>query len=106
MTVVIGNGKHVSIAPKGTLAGAQVIDGSGKFLIPSLWDMHVHDWEKTSLSGLYAANGVLGIRDMGSDRKQTRQWQEQMKVGSSGKSVGDPGSGLELSKEAMELPAG
>ena len=26
--------------------------------------------------------------------------------GSSGKSVGDPGSGLELSKEAMELPAG
>jgi len=81
MTVVIGNGKIVSIDPKGTLAGAQVINGSGKFLIPSLWDMHVHDWEKTSLSGLYVANGVLGIRDMGSHRKQTRQWQEQMQAG-------------------------
>jgi len=48
-------------------ADAQVVDGQGKFLIPGLWDMHAH----TEASGeswlqLYVANGVTGIRDMGS----------------------------------------
>ncbi len=46
---------------------AQVVDGQGRFLIPGLWDMHAH----TEMTGaawlqLYAANGVTGIRDMGS----------------------------------------
>jgi len=53
---------------------AQVIDGSGKFLIPGLWDMHVHsffgDWvpggREVTLP-LLLANGVTGVRDMGSD---------------------------------------
>jgi imidazolonepropionase-like amidohydrolase len=51
-----------------------VIDGSGKFLIPGLWDMHIHtffgDWvpggREVTLA-LFIANGVTGIRDMGSD---------------------------------------
>ncbi len=55
-------------------AGAQVIDGRGKFLIPGLWDMHVHlvfgDWfpnaQAISLP-LFVANGVTGVRDMGSE---------------------------------------
>ena len=46
---------------------AQVIDGAGKFLIPGLWDMHVH-----TVIGrlpelyfpLFIANGVTGVRDM------------------------------------------
>ncbi len=44
------------------------IAGSGKFLIPGLWDMHSHhqatgaDWED-----LFVAKGVVGTRDMGSD---------------------------------------
>jgi imidazolonepropionase-like amidohydrolase len=47
---------------------AQVVDGQGAFLIPGLWDMHAH-MEMTGASWLqlYAANGVTGIRDMGSD---------------------------------------
>ena len=48
-------------------AGAQVIDGSGKFLIPGLWDMHVHGAsdERAGWSyPLYIANGVTGVRDM------------------------------------------
>src|SRR6476659_8764884 len=28
--------------------GVQVIDGTGKYLIPGLWDMHVHEWNKES----------------------------------------------------------
>ena len=54
--------------------GAQVIDGTGKFLIPGLWDMHIHtffgDWvpggREVTLP-LFIANGVTGVRDMGSD---------------------------------------
>src|SRR4029453_17817451 len=47
---------------------AQVVDGQGRFLIPGLWDMHAH-MEATGESWLqlYVANGVTGIRDMGSN---------------------------------------
>ena len=44
------------------------MDGNGKFLIPGLWDMHVHSVyaeRVDSMFPLFVANGVLGIRDMG-----------------------------------------
>ncbi len=43
---------------------AEVIDATGKYLIPGLWDMHVHIVDPTYLA-LFVANGVLGVRDMG-----------------------------------------
>jgi len=47
---------------------ATLIDGTGKFLIPGLWDMHVHvlrpDRAETFFK-LFIANGVTGVRDMG-----------------------------------------
>ena len=54
--------------------GARVVAGKGKFLIPGLWDMHIHtffgDWvpggREVTLP-LFVANGVTGVRDMGSD---------------------------------------
>ena len=49
-------------------AGAQVVDGQGKFLIPGLWDMHAHvQVNEKGWLPLYIANGVTGIRDMGAD---------------------------------------
>jgi imidazolonepropionase-like amidohydrolase len=47
-------------------AGATVVDGSGKFLIPGLADMHVHSvpLERT-FPPLYLANGVTTVREMG-----------------------------------------
>ncbi len=52
-------------APPG---GAQIVDAHDKFMVPGLWDMHAH-MEMTGESSLqlYVANGVTGIRDMGSD---------------------------------------
>jgi hypothetical protein len=47
---------------------AQVIDGRGKFLIPGLWDMHVHIFSEDRFSvdsPLLIANGVTAVRDMG-----------------------------------------
>ena len=52
-------------------AGAKVVDGTGKYLIPGLWDMHVHlefgDWfpdAKYVSLPLFIANGVTSVRDM------------------------------------------
>ena len=45
------------------------IDGDGGYLIPGLWDSHVHIFssatEPDSALPLYLINGVTGIRDMG-----------------------------------------
>jgi imidazolonepropionase-like amidohydrolase len=66
MTVLI-TGNRISkietaskfIAP----SGAQTIDATAKFLIPGLWDMHVHPHGQQDLS-LFIANGITGIRIM------------------------------------------
>ena len=48
--------------------GAVRVDGSGKFVIPGLWDMHSHNQASgTESLDLYLAHGVVGTRDMGSD---------------------------------------
>ena len=53
---------------------ARVFDGSGKYVIPGLWDMHIHTFFGNWVPGgrevtlpLFLANGVTGVRDMGSD---------------------------------------
>lgn len=48
---------------------AAVTDGKNGYLIPGLWDMHVHTlWDpavRDTFLPLFTANGVTGIRDMG-----------------------------------------
>jgi imidazolonepropionase-like amidohydrolase len=46
---------------------SRVIDATGKFLIPGLWDMHVHPHSPQDAS-LFIANGITGIRIMWGDR--------------------------------------
>jgi hypothetical protein len=68
-TVAISGGKITDVTPSGRPpAGARAVDGRGTFLIPGLWDMHAHmEASGESWLPLYVANGVTGIRDMGSD---------------------------------------
>lgn len=77
MTVVVESGRISRVAPAAAAKipeGARTIDGTGRFLIPGLWDMHIHaffgDWvpggREVTLP-LFIANGVTGVRDMGSD---------------------------------------
>ena len=48
--------------------GAQVVDATGKFLIPGLWDMHVHSPSDKQTREIFLpltiANGVTGVRHM------------------------------------------
>ena len=68
-TVKIQGGQVASIASTvdadTSLPGA--VDAHGAFLIPGLWDMHVHVHDKDELP-LYVANGVTGIRIMSGDK--------------------------------------
>jgi len=43
------------------------VDARGAYLIPGLWDMHVHVHEPYELA-LYVANGVTGVRIMSGER--------------------------------------
>ena len=65
-----------------------ILNGRGAFLIPGLWDMHVHlvfgDWfpraDEISLP-LFVANGVTGVRDMGSDLQTVQSWRNEIEAG-------------------------
>lgn len=66
MTVVLREGKIQALGKRTEMklpGDALEIDGTGKFLIPGLWDMHVHLAHEDYLK-LFVANGVTGIREM------------------------------------------
>jgi imidazolonepropionase-like amidohydrolase len=58
---------------------AQVIDATGKFLIPGLWDMHVH-WYLKDYLPLFIANGVTGVRLMWG-MPMHQQWRKEIENG-------------------------
>jgi imidazolonepropionase-like amidohydrolase len=67
---------------------ARVIEGKGQYLIPGLWDMHVHsafgDWfpgGRDIILPLFIANGVTGVRDMGGDLPVLMEWRRQITAG-------------------------
>src|SRR5277367_576173 len=64
-----GSPAQSSDAPLPTSAAPGIIDAHGGFLIPGLWDMHVHVHDTMELP-LYIANGVTGIRIMSGDRDE------------------------------------
>lgn len=66
----------------------RVIAGRGKYLIPGLWDMHVHsafgDWfprGRDIILPLFIANGVTGVRDMGGDLPLLMEWRKEIAAG-------------------------
>jgi imidazolonepropionase-like amidohydrolase len=66
MAVVITGDRISEVGEVGkTVAppGATVVNATGKFLIPGLWDMHVH-WYNRDTFTLFIANGVTGVRQM------------------------------------------
>lgn len=64
-TVLLQQGKIAAVLEGGSElpATAEKIDGTGKFLIPGLWDMHTHIAHPDYLP-LFIANGVTGVREL------------------------------------------
>jgi imidazolonepropionase-like amidohydrolase len=81
-TVLIRGARIAGVGAAGSVAvpsGAKSLDGRGFYLIPGLWDMHVHfrsnpvdrykplAEENAALLDLFVINGVVGVREMGGD---------------------------------------
>jgi imidazolonepropionase-like amidohydrolase len=75
MTVLVEGERIAALGKTGVFLlpeKTQVVEAAGKFLIPGLWDMHVHGHDVGFLA-LYIANGVTGIRVMWGDPRHFTQ---------------------------------
>jgi imidazolonepropionase-like amidohydrolase len=71
--VIVDHGKITGVGPRARVrvpAGAQIIDGAGRTLVPGLWDCHMHVGDDyTGLQEL--SMGVTSVRDPGNDDVRT-----------------------------------
>src|SRR6202158_2357043 len=90
-TVILERNHIASVGPSKLAKyprNAPSVNCPGLFLIPGLWDMHVHlvfgDWfpdaQDISLP-LFVANGVTGVRDMGSELDIVQGWRNEIEAG-------------------------
>lgn len=83
--VVVGNDAAIARDWRAT----RTIDATNRFLIPGLWDMHVHFGggpdlieENKALLPLYVAHGITTIRDCSGDLPdQVLAWRDQIAAG-------------------------
>lgn len=84
-TVIIEGDRIAAIGPRASTripAGATVIDGEGKWLLPGLADMHVHleHIEDPRILQLFVAEGVTTVRNM-DGRPFVLDWREKVASG-------------------------
>ena len=90
-TVVLERNRIYSMGPSKSAKyphNADSVNCKGGYLIPGLWDMHVHlafgDWfpdaKEISLP-LFVANGVTSVRDMGSELHVVQDWRNEIEAG-------------------------
>jgi imidazolonepropionase-like amidohydrolase len=84
-TVLIRGNRITAVGPSANVtipSGARRVDGGGKFVIPGLWDMHMHlSMTGRSALALLLANGVTGVRDMGGDFSRVLPWRDSVARG-------------------------
>lgn len=90
-TVVLERNRIYSIGPSKSAKyprNADTVNCKGGYLIPGLWDMHVHlafgDWfpgAKDISLPLFIANGVTSVRDMGSELDVVQNWRNEIEAG-------------------------
>jgi imidazolonepropionase-like amidohydrolase len=90
-TVILERNHIYSIEPSKSAKyprNAASVNCRGLFLIPGLWDMHVHlvfgDWfpDARDISlPLFVANGVTSVRDMGSELDVVQGWRNEIEAG-------------------------
>lgn len=84
MTIVVRGDRIAEVGQSSRVSvpeNARIIDARGKFLIPGLWDMHIHAWDPSVFYPVLLANGITGIRDMGGDAKSLSAFRQQIETG-------------------------
>jgi imidazolonepropionase-like amidohydrolase len=83
--VVIRGDRIISVEPVGSNrseADTILLDGRGKYLIPGLWDCHVHlSLTTESALPLFTAMGITEVRDLGSKLTQIEEWRSHIADG-------------------------
>ena len=91
--VVTSGNRIVAVGNDATVASAwqakQTLDARGRYLIPGLWDMHVHFGggpdlieENKALLPLYVAHGITTVRDASGDLPhQVLAWRREIAGG-------------------------
>ncbi|MDQ6706274.1 MAG: amidohydrolase family protein [Acidobacteriota bacterium] len=113
-SVAIRGDRIAAVGPSSKIripANVKIIPGGGKYVIPGLWDMHVHLWYKDNQFPLFLANGITGVRDMGSRMKQIEAWRAQIKSGqligpriiACGSPLNGPAPGLDSKMPVIEI---
>lgn len=81
-TVVVSGDRFAKVGPAKSAsvpADAERIDGTGKTILPGLFDMHAHAQDGDGI--LNMASGVTAVRDMGNDMDQLKHLQDQWQNG-------------------------
>lgn len=62
--------------------GARLVEGQGKFLIPGLWDTHLHlgDIGEAAIP-ILPVYGITSVRDMGGDISKLKKWRSEIENG-------------------------
>ena len=86
-TVVVRGNRIAAVGSASSTAvppDARVVDGRGRYLVPGLWDLHVHTVVPAGreVLALYVANGVLGVRDLAGEWHQLTAWRREVADGS------------------------
>ncbi|MDX1501852.1 MAG: amidohydrolase family protein, partial [Thermoanaerobaculia bacterium] len=86
--VLVREGRIVAVAPAGEIdarRASRVVAGEGRYLVPGLWDLHVHTLWDDALADtflpLFVAHGVTGVRDMGGLPRLASAWPAQIESG-------------------------
>lgn len=78
--VLVQDGKIARVGAEiSAPAGAKVVDGTGKTLLPGLIDAHTHAWDKSLTTAL--AFGITTELDMFSDVGTGRAWRAEQRAG-------------------------
>jgi imidazolonepropionase-like amidohydrolase len=85
-TVILEGDRIIEIGPAARVRipkHAQVVDARGNFLIPGMWDMHVHFGSAgEAIFPALIANGVTSVREMGGMGELAMALREKVKAGS------------------------
>jgi imidazolonepropionase-like amidohydrolase len=81
--ILIEEGRIQAAGPRGKVRvpkDATILDATGKFAVPGLWDMHAH-YEQVEWGPIYLAAGVTSVRDVGNEFDSIRALHEQLDRG-------------------------